>query len=194
MKKLAFALSFISLAVSAQTLEERTVDVDQSCTKARKMNLLVYKVDKGCEAKLAPKAALDISGICRGTLKRKTQEIEYKISFNTTSGQEELNYVATIDRIGLWNTEKVKNPDIRFFQPTFTEHKNQRITIVNINKEMTVTRGNETVVNLKTEDIDLLFIEDSWGITNIAPKKASIIVKTIKGTAVLENASCDLTI
>jgi hypothetical protein len=194
MKKLVITLSLFSFLASAQTLEERTIDADKWCTKNRKVNLGVYKLDKGCEATLAPKKAIEISGICRGTLKRKTQDIDYKFSFNTKAGQEELKYVAVIDRVGLWNTEEAKNPEISFYQPTFTEHKNQRVTIVNINNQTTVTRGNETVVNLKSDDIDLLVIDDSWSITNIAPRKANIIVKTSSGTAVLENASCDLTL
>ena len=137
------------------------------------------------------KSAIEIEGICRGTTVLKNKEkVNYKISFSTRPENANLVYTA-ITKDSLWNTDKNLNPEINFFQPTWNQHRNQKILIINKNRSITVTRGHETVVQLKSDDIDVVFIEGEMGISN-KTYAASIVVKNYDGESVLENSTCDL--
>ncbi len=190
---LASLLGLISLATFASSVEERAIAVDSWCAKDRKINVGVYKLDQGCKATLTEKKAVAVEGICRGTLKRRSKDkINYKISFSTKAGNRNLKYLAT-SKDSLWNVDNDLNPEVSFFQPTWNQYRNQKyLLFINENDTINVTRGNETVVNIKNDDIDLLFIEGNNLMINNETTNASIIVNNHSGTHTLKNVSCDL--
>ena len=194
MKKLLAGLALLSSVVTfASSVEERAISVDRWCTKQLKINAGIYKIDKGCVVQLADKKAAEVVGICRGDHKDKSRKIHYKISFSTVANEENLRFHAVSDRL-LWHIDEELSPEVSFKQPTWAEYNNQRYVIVNRRRSTTVSRGNETVINVVSKDIDLLFIKDDWGLSSNNKFKASIIVKSPRGDAELTNATCDLMI
>lgn len=194
MNKLLVGLIFLNiLPVYSSSIQERALSVDDWCTKDQNINLGIYKLDKGCKVDLSPKEAVEIEGICRGTTNDKNkQKVDYKISFSTKSENTHLNYVAVTKDI-LWNTDKSLSPEMNFFQPKWSEFKNQRLVVVNKKRSSSVERGYETVVQLKTNEIDMLLIYGEMGISN-KKYKANILVKNGDSESELINASCDLMI
>lgn len=195
MKNFVFAIvTFTSLSAFSNTLEERMVSIqDWSCPNKAKLNLGIYKLDKGCEVKLEEKKQVEFEGICRGIVTRKNGEkIDYKITFSTKANNTNLKYHALIKKgYILWNSDHDENPELSFYQPTWISHNNQRYVIVNRSKTESVMRGFETVVNIKSRDIDLAFIHGEFFQTN-PTYKASILVDNSDGIHELENVTCDM--
>jgi hypothetical protein len=194
MKKLLLALvsmSCLSTAFASE-LADRAVALNDLCNKNLKVNAGIYKLNQGCKVELAEEKAPEIEGICRGVIKDKSQQkISYKIVFSTKAQEEKLNFIAVTEG-SLWNLAENVAAEVKAYQPTWKEFRNQRYVIVNRNTSSSLMMGHQSVVHITSPDIDMVMLYGRMGLSQMDPYQASIKVKTYRGEFELKNATCDI--
>jgi hypothetical protein len=194
MKLMILPLFLLSSLSFADDLEQRSISLNQRCQGKEKINLGVYKLNKSCQAKLDQKEIKSLQGICRGLMKYRNAgkyNVEYKISFSTDPSNPSLNYHA-VTKDSLWDIKKNNQPEIDFYQPTWSYSTQQKILIVNKKTDLTVQNGADTLVHVKTPEVDLLVTQNTMFMQHIDKEQASIKIKHGNYTYELENAVCDL--